>query len=341
MTPVRFTTMQTPQHRNLLIAGVGVVAAVIVVIAAISGGSGTGASGSPDVDASPSVASTIAIAPPTATDTGATTTTPVDSAPPGTDASDLVGEDSSSSTSCVMTERSLGGGSTGDSVTCLQTALAAAGYYTGPISGVYDNATSAAVKKLQTDRDLFVDGLAGRETGLSLGIWPDEQSMVIRTPAPAPGAVDSMGYLLSSVASTGAGAPPLPANSGSGRRIVYERMGQRVWAVDENNNIIRSWLVSGSKYNNETPGTHEVYSRSDMSTAWNGRAYLPKMVRWLKTDIGAIGFHAIPIHKSDNTPYQTDAELGTRLSGGCQRQANLDADFMWDFAQIGTPVVVL
>lgn len=334
------TTMHTPQHRNLLVAGVGVVAAAIVVIAAVSGGSGTGATDSPVTASSTSVTPTIAISSPIAGDQNATTTS-VASATPGTDASDLVGEDSSSGSSCVMTERSLGGGSSGESVTCLQTALAAAGYYTGPISGVYDNATSAAVEKLQTERDLFVDGKAGRETALSLGIWPDEQSMVVRTPPPAPGAVDSMGYLLSSVASTGAGAPPLPANSGSGRRIVYQRMGQRVWAVDENENIIRSWLVSGSKYNNETPGTHEVYSRSDMSTAWNGRAYLPKMVRWLKTDIGAIGFHAIPIHKSDNTPYQTDAELGTRLSGGCQRQANLDADFMWDFAQIGTPVVVL
>jgi lipoprotein-anchoring transpeptidase ErfK/SrfK len=99
--------------------------------------------------------------------------------------------------------------------------------------------------------------------------------------------------------------------------------------------------VSGSKYNNETPGTHKVYSRSDVSTAWNGKAYLYKMVRWLKTDIGAIGFHALPIHVEDNTPYQTEAELGQRLSGGCQRQANLDADFTWDFAQVGTPVVVI
>jgi lipoprotein-anchoring transpeptidase ErfK/SrfK len=39
--------------------------------------------------------------------------------------------------------------------------------------------------------------------------------------------------------------------------------------------------------------------------------------------------------------YQTEEELGTRLSGGCQRQAKLDADFLWDFATIGTPVVVL
>ena len=38
---------------------------------------------------------------------------------------------------------------------------------------------------------------------------------------------------------------------------------------------------------------------------------------------------------------QTEAELGQRLSGGCQRQAPLDANFMWYFADIGTPVYVL
>jgi lipoprotein-anchoring transpeptidase ErfK/SrfK len=150
-----------------------------------------------------------------------------------------------------------------------------------------------------------------------------------------------MGYPLSSVSSAGDDAPPLPPDSGSGRRIVYHRGGQRVWAVGDEGQIIRSWLVSGSKYSNELPGTHEVYSRSEMSTAWNGKAYLPKMVRWLKTDIGAIGFHAIPLHRSDNSPYQTEDELGQRLSGGCQRQANRDAAFLWDFAQVGTKVVVI
>jgi lipoprotein-anchoring transpeptidase ErfK/SrfK len=235
----------------------------------------------------------------------------------------------------------LASGDTGESVTCLQTALITAGFLTGAATGTYDNETANAVKKLQTDRDLFVDGKTGRETALSLGVWPDETSLVIRTAAPAPGAVDLLGYELSSVATSGPDAPPLPANSGSGRRLVYDRSGQRIWAIGDDNVVIRSWLISGSKYDNETPGTHAVYSRSDVSTAWNGKAYLYKMVRWLKTDIGAIGFHALPIHVEDNSPYQTDAELGTRLSGGCQRQANLDADFTWDFAQVGTPIVVI
>ena len=65
------------------------------------------------------------------------------------------------------------------------------------------------------------------------------------------------------------------------------------------------------------------------------------MIRWLKTDIGNIGFHGIPRHVEDGSRYMKDSELGQRLSGGCQRQADLDAAFMWDFAQVGTTVVVL
>ena len=70
-------------------------------------------------------------------------------------------------------------------------------------------------------------------------------------------------------------------------------------------------------------------------------AFLYLMVRWLRTEIGAIGFHQIPIHRSNKQPYQTEDQLGTRLYGGCQRQAPLDAKFLWDFADIGTKVVVL
>jgi hypothetical protein len=64
-------------------------------------------------------------------------------------------------------------------------------------------------------------------------------------------------------------------------------------------------------------------------------------VRWLDTERGAIGFHQIPRKKSDGSLYQTEDELGTRLSGGCQRQTPLDAQFMWAFGQVGTPVYVV
>lgn len=226
-------------------------------------------------------------------------------------------------------------------VQCLQQALQREGFYEGELTGQFDFATSKAVEELQIARDLFVDGVAGRETGLELGIWPEEELEVVRTPPPPPGAMDSWGFPLSSVSSTGDDAPPLPENSGSGKRVVYERISQRVWAVDKDGDIIRSWLVSGSQYNNEYPGTYTVYSRSQQSTAWNGKAILPYMIRWRQTEIGHIGFHGIPRHVEDNSPYQTEDELGTRLSGGCQRQADPDARFLWEFAPEGTTVVVL
>ncbi len=242
---------------------------------------------------------------------------------------------------CLLEASSLTLGSSGRDVECLQLALQSAGTYTAAITGEFDEPTLAAVNAVQAERDLFVDGVVGRETALSLGIWPNEAASVVRTPAPAPGAVDLLGYPLSSVATSGPDAPPLPEGSGSGKRVVYERQGQRVWAVDSDDQVIRSWLVSGSIYSNELPGTHTVYSRSEQSWAWNMEAELPKMVRWLRTERGHIGFHGIPVSVEDGTAYQTDAELGTRLSGGCQRQANLDADFLWDFAPEGTTVVVL
>jgi peptidoglycan hydrolase-like protein with peptidoglycan-binding domain len=241
---------------------------------------------------------------------------------------------------CTIGALSIRRSSQGAGVECLQRALLDEGFYDGEVDGDFDDPTLAAVMAFQERAGLFVDGVVGRESALELGIWPDEESLVVRTPPPPPDTPDSTGYFLSPVASTGADAPPLPDDSGSGRRVVYDRAGQRVWAVDENERIVRSWLVSGSKYSNETPGTHTVYSRSEMSTAWNGQAFLPKMIRYLQTDIGHIGFHGIPRSVADNSVYQTTEELGTRLSGGCQRQHDLDAAFLWAFADVGTTVVV-
>lgn len=264
---------------------------------------------------------------------------------------ELSGSDKPDPEGAVSTNRSDGGctigalslrlGASGDGVSCLQQALSAAGHYSGSISGEFEQQTFDAVQSYQVTENFFVDGVVGRETALGLDIWPDEESFIVRTPAPAPGATDLWGVELSPVASAGDDAPPLPQNSGSGYRVVYDRAGQRTWAVDENERIIRSWLVSGSQYSNERPGTHTVYSKSEVSTAWNGKAYLPLMIRYQQTERGHIGFHGIPTKVSTGEAYQTTEELGTRLSGGCQRQHNTDAAFLWGFADVGTKVIVL
>jgi lipoprotein-anchoring transpeptidase ErfK/SrfK len=332
--------------RTLVVAGVVASVGVFAVVAharqsglaapgavdQVAGEAATGDDARPAGMAAPNPSSAAA----TVDTAAAQGSQPTDSAP------DLAADAPTELTAdCTIPPKTISKESEPVDVQCLQQALEREGFYSGTLTGAWDFATSSAVEALQKDRDLFVDGIAGRETGLELGIWPEEELLVVRTPPPAPGAMDSWGFPLSSVASTGADAPPLPENSGTGRRVVYERISQRVWAVSEDGEVIRSWLVAGSQYNNEMPGTHYVYSRSEQSTAWNGRAILPLMIRWLKTDIGNIGFHGIPIHVSDGTPYMTEADLGQRLSGGCQRQANRDAQFMWAFAEVGTKVVVL
>ena len=136
-------------------------------------------------------------------------------------------------------------------------------------------------------------------------------------------------------------APPLPENSGSGNASSTSGSASGSGPSTRTaTSSVRGWCRAAST-TTSSPGRTTVYSRSEQSTAWNGKAILPLMIRWPRTDIGAIGFHGIPIHVEDGSAYQTEAELGTRLSGGCQRQADPDARFLWEFADVGTTVVVL
>lgn len=62
-------------------------------------------------------------------------------------------------------------GSSGAQVRCLQQSLAANGYSPGPVDGIFGNQTRGAVVRYQQAKGLYVDGIAGRQTGTALGIW--------------------------------------------------------------------------------------------------------------------------------------------------------------------------
>lgn len=131
----------------------------------------------------------------------------------------------------------------------------------------------------------------------------------------------------------------LPADSGSGRRVVFSEGRQRVWLVADRRRVTSTYLVSGSRYDNLDPGTYEVYSRSEQASAFDGSGEMRLFVRFTQGDTGAaIGFHTIP--QSDGVPAQGAAELGTPQSHGCIRQRLSDARRMWRFAPLGTTVVV-
>lgn len=104
-------------------------------------------------------------------------------------------------------------GSTGAQVRCLQTALNAAGYPVGPVDGQFGNQTRGAVLNYQRTKGLFVDGVAGKQTGTALRIWG--------TPAPAPTNPPPGG-------STGANcAPPASVPAGARQVLVVTSSGSR------------------------------------------------------------------------------------------------------------------
>ena len=100
---------------------------------------------------------------------GTATTPPANPTPP------------SSGTGCRITT-ALRLGSSGSQVQCLQSALNAAGFSAGPPDGKFGSRTYSAVRRYQQSKGLLVDGVAGRQTATSLGIWG-----TAATPAPSGG----------------------------------------------------------------------------------------------------------------------------------------------------------
>ena len=133
---------------------------------------------------------------------------------------------------------------------------------------------------------------------------------------------------------------PVPVRSGTGRRIVYANRQQRVWVINEQNEVIRTFLVSGMP-GQPGKGTFRVFSKSPTS-------YSPEfagvtfryMTRFaIGRNGGNIGFHEIPVR--NNKPMQTVEELGAFKGSGCLRSSTQDAIFIYQWAKIGTKVVVV
>ena len=135
-------------------------------------------------------------------------------------------------------------------------------------------------------------------------------------------------------------APPQPAvpdASGDGRRIVYSNGQQRIWLVEDDGTVADTHLVSGRR-GFPKPGNYAVFSRSPVTRS--GSVTMQYMVRWYQSPRLAVGFHSIPVTRRGR-PIQSESQLGHYTSHGCVRQRLSDAAFVWDWAPIGTPVVVV
>jgi lipoprotein-anchoring transpeptidase ErfK/SrfK len=199
------------------------------------------------------------------------------------------------------------------------------GYWVATAAGRVHRFGPAPALNVPTPSATPVVGFAARPDGT--GAWLVSQAVPPPPPvvAPAP--------------SPGSSVEAAPAGSGSGRRIVYDNTRNRVWLVRADNTVERTYLVSGRR-NTPATGTYRVFSKSPLAYAGHDGITMRHMVRFTHGVNLAIGFHSIPTYR-DGRPLQSEAELGQFRSSGCIRQRNSDAEYLYNWAPVGTTVVVI
>ncbi len=186
--------------------------------------------------------------------------------------------------------------------------------------------------------------VTGAVVGAGVGLVPPQATPPVTAAVTAPAPADVPARTQGSARAPVTVLEPLPTDalpedSGEGRRVVFSEESQRVWLVGEGDRVERTYLVSGSLTDNLQPGTYAVYSRSERAWGIDDSGTMRHFVRFTRGARAAIGFHDIPV--SGGRPLQTEAELGTPQSHGCIRQSPEDAVALWDFAPLGTTVVVV
>lgn len=125
--------------------------------------------------------------------------------------------------------------------------------------------------------------------------------------------------------------PAVPADSGTGLRVVYSLSERRVWLVDESDRAVRTYEVAPSPVD-PPPGEYAVTSRAESLVGSDG-VPIEHSVVFTSVDGVVIGFSAAV---NGSTP---DADAQDRTGG--IRETREDGAAMWKFAPAGTKVIVV
>ncbi len=220
----------------------------------------------------------------------------------------------------AYTER-LAKGSTGTLVKQLQTRLTELGYYSGPISGNFLGKTTTAVKTLQKQNGVTVDGIVGEVTWNLIFndasvVLPDATPKPTPTPTPVPYAIT----------------------------VDVANQVTTVYGLDENGEhtvIVRQMLCStGTKSNPSDPGDWVLTGRK---AKW---CYFPKWgghARYWTRINSSIAFHSVIYNAVDTMALAKSSykNLGKRVSHGCIRLTVADAKWIYDNCGEGTVVSIV
>jgi hypothetical protein len=138
---------------------------------------------------------------------------------------------------------------------------------------------------------------------------------------------------------------PVPARSGSGRRIVISQHQNWVWLVGPKGGVVAQGGIvdNPSVLPRGSWGTGSYCGRAariGRNTTDSGQVWLENFVRFAPC---GIGFHRIPTYQSNGAQMHPDWLLGTNLteSHGCIRLSRAMSRRVWDFTTARTPVRVV
>lgn len=131
-----------------------------------------------------------------------------------------------------------------------------------------------------------------------------------------------------------------PTAAGEGKKIVVSLSKQEM-TLYERGRVVSVRRVSTGKWSTPTPfGTFAVKNKIPVAYS---KAYGLYMENWMAFSAdGRYGLHSLPYWrlKGGGKLYEGAAHIGTPVSHGCIRQTLIDSKNLYEWAPIGTPVIV-
>jgi LysM repeat protein len=139
-------------------------------------------------------------------------------------------------------------------------------------------------------------------------------------------------------ASSGGGSAPAPA-AGGGKRIVVDLSAQRMY-VYQNGGLLWNWPVSTGRPGQETAvGHYQVQNKIPNAYASIWSLQMPYWLGIYWAGSLQNGIHALPIQANGQRLW--DGYLGTPVSFGCIILSTQNAQTLYNWASVGTPVDVV
>ncbi|MFA5947933.1 MAG: L,D-transpeptidase family protein [Candidatus Gracilibacteria bacterium] len=127
----------------------------------------------------------------------------------------------------------------------------------------------------------------------------------------------------------------------NGEKKIAVDLSEQKMLITLDGKLIREFRVSTGKSSTPTPvGNYKIKLKQETRVGSEAPHYIMPKFQWFRD--GGYGLHALPSLGSDGGVFWTEARshIGIPVSHGCIRMLPEDADFAYEFTDIGTEVAV-